>query len=324
MKNKLNRLICLEEYVPINGISQYLFHLGTSSANPVMLFLHGGPGSAESLFTRAFQEKWEEIYTVVHWDQRGTGKTLTKNPDKLPTIDLLMQDLFEVIQYLKKRYNKQKIVILGHSWGSVLGSVFIRKHPDEVAYYIGAAQVVNMLENEQVGYNKVKEMIEQSGDKKSFKKLESIGEYPGNRIVFNREFLKKCEKVRQLQGKYNLAMKIDLAIWITVFKSPIFKFSDIIAFMKIFKANAKLHEFLGDFNLRTEPAEYKVPIYYILGGNDWQAPYVIAQQYFKEIEAPSKGIFTIPDAGHMTMMEQPDLFFDALQEINKREEIIPS
>ncbi|SEC43271.1 alpha/beta hydrolase [Paenibacillus sp. GP183] len=321
MKNKLERPICLEEYVIINGISQFLYHLGTSYDNPVMLFLHGGPGSAESLFTRAFQEKWEEIYTVVHWDQRGAGKTLTKNPDKLPTIDLLLQDLFEIIQYLKKKYNRQKIVILGHSWGSVLGSVFIRKYPEEAAYYIGTGQVVSMLENERVGYNKVKEMIEQSGDKRSMKRLESIGEYPGHRIVFNKAFLKKCEQVRKLQGKYKLGMKLDLTIWITVFKSPIFRVSDIIAFMKIFRANANLHKFLGDFNLRTETADYKVPIYYILGGNDWQAPYVISQTYFEEIEAPNKGIYIIPNAGHMTMMEQPDLFFDALLEIIKIEKM---
>lgn len=319
MKNKSKRLIYLEEFIPINGIKQFLFHLGTSYDNPVMLFLHGGPGSAESLFTRAFQEKWEEIYTVVHWDQRGTGKTLTKNPDKLPTIDLILQDLFEVIQYLKKKYNKQKIVILGHSWGSVLGSVFIRKYPDEVAYYIGVAQVINMLENEKVGYKKVKDLIEQAGDKKSMKKLELIGEYPGNKIVFNKDFSKKCEEVRKLQGKYKLGMKIDLKIWITVFKSPIFKFSDIIAFMKIFQANEKLHSFLGEFNLRSESAVYQVPIYYILGGNDWQAPYVIAQKYFEEIYAPNKNLYVIANAGHMTMMEQPEPFYKALLEINNVE-----
>ncbi|MDH6348306.1 alpha/beta hydrolase [Brevibacillus sp. FSL K6-0770] len=319
MKNKSERTICLEEYVTINGISQFLYHMGTNNENPVMLFLHGGPGSVESLFTKKFQEKWEEIYTVVHWDQRGAGKTLTKNPDKLPTIELLLQDLYEIIQYLKKKYDKQKIVILGHSWGSVLGSIFIRKHPEEAAYFIGVGQVVNMLENEQVGYNKLLEMIELSGDQKSKKMLQSIGEYPGNKIVFDKEFLKKCEKVRKLQGKYNLGIKFDLSVWITMFKSPIFRFSDIVAFMKIFRANAHLHRFLGDFNLRNEKAEYKVPIYYVLGGNDWQAPYVIAQKYFEEIEAPNKGIYIIPNAGHMTMMDQPDLFFDALLEINKKE-----
>lgn len=320
MKNKTVRLINLEEYAPINGIHQYLYHLGTSYDNPVMLFLHGGPGSAESLFTRTFQDKWEDIYTVVHWDQRGAGKILTANPGMLPTIDLVLQDLFEVVQYLKKKYNKSKLVLIGHSWGSVLGSIFIKKYPKEVAYYIGASQVIDMLENEKVGYNKVKELIEQAGDLNSRKMLESIGEYPGDRIVFHKDFLKKVKVVRRLQGKYGIGIKLNFLTWITVFKSPIFKLSDIVAFMKIFRANAKLHEFLGDFNLRKEAAIYEVPIYYILGDMDWQAPYVIAQTYFEEIKAPNKGIYLIPHAGHMTMMEQPDLFFDALMEIYEIEE----
>ncbi|RUT29602.1 alpha/beta hydrolase [Paenibacillus zeisoli] len=319
MKNNAKRPICIAEYVPVNGIRQFLYHRGTNPANPVLLFLHGGPGSAESLFTRAFQESWEEIYTVVHWDQRGTGKTLTKNPDQLPDFELLMQDLLVVIQYLKTKYDKRKIVILGHSWGSILGSMLIRRYPEEVSYFIAVGPVINMLENERIGYNKVKEMIEQAGDHKSLARLKSIGEYPGSRIVFNREFLEKCEKVRKLQGKYNLAIKLGLGAWLTVFKSPIFRLSDITAFMKIFKANAKLHEFLGDFDLRKEKAEYQVPVYYLLGENDWQAPYVLAQQYFEEIVAPNKGLYMIPDAGHMTMMDQPDLFYKALHKVYEME-----
>jgi len=322
MKNKCKRLIYLDEYVSINGIDQFLFHLGTNYKNPVMLFLHGGPGAAESLLTGAFQEKWEEIYTVVHWDQRGAGKTLIKNPNKLPTIDLMLQDLYEIVQYLKKKYNKQKIVLLGHSTGSVLGSLFITKHPEEVIYYIGAAQVIGMVENEKVGYNKIKEVINQAGDKKSLKKLDAIGEYPGNKIDFNKEFLKKCNVVRKLQGKYKVGMELGFSIWVAMLRSPIFKLSDIIAFFKIFKVNVKVLKFLSDFNLRNETSEYKVPIYYVLGGSDWQAPYIVAQNYFEEINAPNKKIYVIPNAGHFLMFDQSGLFFDALSEINKIEERI--
>lgn len=319
MGNKSKRPIYIEEYVSINGINQYLFHSGTKYENPVMLFLHGGPGSAESLFAHAFQEKWEDIFTVVHWDQRGAGKTLTKNPDKYPTIDLMIKDLFEVIQYLKIKYNKEKIILLGHSWGSVLGSTFIKKYPEEVEYYIGVGQVVSMLENERIGYEKVKELILQAKDNKSLKKLEVLGEYPGDK--FDSECLKKCMKIRKLQGKYNLAVKMDLSICITTFKSPIFKLSDISAMIKGIKANEKIIDFLGAFDLNTEQAEYKVPIYYILGGNDWQTPYVLAEEYFDKINAPYKKFYLIPDAGHMTMLDQPQLFFDTLLEINNKEKV---
>jgi len=317
MSNKSKRLIHIEEYVSINGINQYLFHSGTKYDNPVMLFLHGGPGGAASLCSYVYQEKWEDIFTVIHWDQRGAGKTLTNNPDKYPTIELMLSDLFEIIQYLKKKYNKQKIIILGHSWGSVLGSIFIKKYPEEIAYYIGVGQVIGFMENERVGYQKVKAVIIEANDKKTLKKLEAIGDYPGEK--YDDKFMGKCTKMRRIQGKYNLAVKMDLSIFITAFKSPIFKFSDLSALIKGFKANEKTLEFLGTFDLKLEPAEYKVPIYYILGENDWQTPYVIAQEYFNTINAPNKSFYLIPNAGHMTMLDQPQLFFEALLEINNKE-----
>lgn len=266
-----------------------------------------------------FKKKWEDIFTVVYWDQRGAGKTLTSNPDKYPTIDLLLKDLFEIVQYLKKKYNKQKIIILGHSWGSVLGSTFIKQYPEEVAYYIGVGQVICMLENERIGYEKVKELIVQASDKKSLKELEVLGDYPGDKLKIDSKFLRKCMKIRKLQGKYNLAARMNLSMYITAFKSPIFMLSDISAVIKGKKANEKLLESLEVFDLKSESAEYKVPIYYILGENDWQAPYVIAQEYFNRINAPYKNLYLIRNAGHYTMRDQPQLFFEALLEINNKE-----
>lgn len=226
MKNKFKREIYNEEYININGISQYLFHSGTDENNPVMLFLHGGPGSAESIFAYSFQE----IYTVVHWDQRGAGKTLIRNPNKFPTIDLMLEDLYQIIQYLKERYNKEKIILLGHSWGSVLGSTFVLKHPEEVEYYIGVGQVVNMIENERVGYEKVKEMIIEADDKRALKKLEALGNYPEDK--FENDTFLKIGKLRKLQNKYKLAISLNFKIISIVLKSPIMKFSDISALVK--------------------------------------------------------------------------------------------
>lgn len=177
MKNNTNKLIYFEEYIPINGISQYLFHCGTDYKNPVLLILHGGPGSAESIFSYTFQEKWENIFTVVHWDQRGAGKTLTENPDEdtFPTTEILLNDLKEICDYLKKKYNKKKIILLGHSWGSILGSLYIQSHPEDIEYYIGVGQVVDMLENEKVAYDKTKEAILKANNKHDLKKLNSLG-----------------------------------------------------------------------------------------------------------------------------------------------------
>lgn len=317
MKNRANRKIFIEEYVSINGIDQYLLHSGTNYNNPVLLFLHGGPGFAESLFAHAFQEKWEEIFTVVYWDQRCAGKTLTRNPNIYPTIDSMLEDLYETVQYLKKKYNKQNVIILGHSWGSVLGTIFTKRYPEEVAYYIGVGQVISLIDNERVGYEKLKELAIKANDKKTLKRLETIGDYPGEK--FDRSFMTKCSKVRRIQGKYNLAITMTLSLIKNIFKSPIFKLSDISALFKAAKANEKVLEFLYSFNLNAESTEYKVPMYYILGENDWQTPYVIAQNYFNKISAPSKRLYLIPKAGHGTMVDQPQLFFEALLDVNNKE-----
>ena len=301
----------------INGIEQYLFHAGTKYDNPVMLFLHGGPGFAESTLSYIFQEKWEEIFTVIHWDQRGAGKTLTKNPDQHPTIDLLLEDLLEIIQYLKGKYHKQKIILFGHSWGTILGSIFIKKHPEEISYYIGTGQVINMFENEHVGYEKVKELASRANDKKSLRKLEALGDYPGDNHGI--AFKNKSAKLRAVQGKYNLAATGNTSAILALIKSPIFKLSDITALMKMDKPNKEVIEFWSKFDLRSESSEYKMPIYYVLGENDWQTPHVISEEYFKTIEAPRKKIYLIPDAGHMTMVDRPDLFIDTLVDIRNRE-----
>jgi pimeloyl-ACP methyl ester carboxylesterase len=224
--------------------------------------------------------------------------------------------LLEIIHYLKKRYNKKKIILLGHSWGSVLGSIFIKQHPEEVEYYMGVGQVINKRASERLNYAKVKEAIVQANDQDALRKLEAIGDYPGEQL--DTQWLKKSLQLRKLQGKYHVTMKTNASPLKILLSSPLFKLSDISALIKGNKANRELIDFLGRFDLNAESAEYKVPIYYIVGENDWQTPYVLAQEYFQRINAPDKKIYTIPNAGHMPMVDQPTLFLHILSEIKSR------
>ncbi|MHB8443357.1 MAG: alpha/beta fold hydrolase [Patescibacteria group bacterium] len=300
-----------EEFVSINGIDQYLMHSSVNNKNQIMLFVHGGPGAPSSIFAYAFQNGWENIYTVVHWDQRGSGKTLIRNPHTLPTFEQLLDDLVGVVAYLKKKYATDKVVILGHSWGTVLATEFVMKHPEDVDYYIAVSQVVNKIENERIGYEKVKELVEKANDKKAMKKLVAIGNYPGEAL--GEDWLKKNVIVNNLKVKYGLSTKPRLA---TLFKSPVFGFSDFKALIKGSTASKKLINYLAMVNFSIQPAIYKVPVYYIFGENDWQTPLSGARKYFDSIKAPDKRIFTIPYAGHMPMFDQPSLFFDVLETIH--------
>lgn len=302
------------EYVHINGIDQYLLHYSIDAGLPVLLFLHGGPGMAESTFAYTFQEGLTNLYSVVYWDQRGAGKTLTKTKGKseYPSVEDLLADLFEVVQYLKKKYHKEKIVILGHSWGSMLGTLFARKYPEEVLYYIGAGQFIDILENEKIGYEKVKELIVQSGNKKDLESLKKIGVYPERN--YEKPMIRKIQQVRILQGKYKIGMDF-MPIIKALLKSPIFQLSDMSSLFKGMSNNKRIWDYLFTHNLHDEHSTYDIPVFYILGDRDFQAPNTVASRYFDEIQAPYKRLFMIEDAGHFMMLDQPKRFADALAEI---------
>ncbi len=302
------------EYIPINGMEQYLLHYRASPDCPVLLFLHGGPGMAESTFAYVFQEQLSSLFTVVHWDQRGAGKTLTKASKKkeYPSVDELLGDLLRIVQYLKKRYHKEKIAILGHSWGSMLGSLFVKKYPEEVLCYIGVGQIIDIVENEKVGFDKLRERIVKANNQKDLAALEKIGVYPETN--YEKPMIKKLQKVRILQGKYKIGMDF-IPILKALFKSPVFKISDITSLFKGMNNNKRLWDFLFSHNLYEENRAYEIPVFYVLGDRDFQAPNTIASSYFDTINAPVKKLFLIKDAGHFIMLDQPKLFSEALAEI---------
>lgn len=305
----------LEEYVTINGIQQYTLHYKSSIHSPVLLYLHGDPGGSEAFFAYELKKYWKGLFTVVHWDQRGTGKTFLKNPSSkiALTIDLLLDDLLELIHYLQEKYHQKKIALLGHSWGSVLGTLFVKKHPEDILYYIGVGQVIDMMENEKIGYKKLKMEIKKANNKKDMIKLQNIEPYPEHSL----DNINKIMKVKALQQKYKLASGKDLSTYRLLFKSPIFHLRDLMAAIQSYNINKRLITFLASYSLYQYDKNYKIPIYYILGDQDFQTPYSIAEKYLKSVEAPDKKLFLISHAGHNPMLEQPRLFANALAEIKK-------
>lgn len=305
-----------EEFVRINGIEQYLLHYSKSPGTPVLLYLHGGPGFSESLFAYMLDKSWGDMFTHVQWDQRGAGKTLQRNKGKNnpESISQMIDDLHGVVQHLKQKYQTKKIVLLGHSWGSVLGSLYVLKYPENVSAYIGSGQVVNMMENERVGYENAMKLAQTSGNEKHVRMLQQIGEYPTNDFD---ETMKKLPIVRKVQESYEK----DAGIWNLIkpmFKSPSFKWHDLINMIRFSKANRKLIQEVFSVDLSSHGNHYYVPVYYILGENDTNAPTELSIAYYKTISADYKSLTVIPDAGHNPMFEQPMEFAKALQVVRER------
>ena len=156
-----------EEYVMMNGMKQYLLHYPQEN-KPILLVLHGGPGGAEHLLAHYLNPYFKEVVTQVQWDQRGAGKTWLKNKsaDGPQSIEQMVDDLHAVVKHLQEVYQMQKIILLGHSFGSILGSLYALQYPENVLAYIGSGQVVNMMENERESYLLALKTTKERGNQK--------------------------------------------------------------------------------------------------------------------------------------------------------------
>ncbi len=301
------------ELVEIGDIQQALYFRGENIANPVILFLHGGPGSPEMPFMHEFQYEWEKDFTVVQWDQRNAGKTYYANdPDAvLPTVtaERVLEDAHEVTEYIKQKLDTDKLIIMGHSWGSVLGTMLVQTYPEDYSTYIAVGQMVNMIDNERMGYETVLEAARAAGNQNDIATLEALAPYPEEK--FDVSFNTKITTLREYQIKYGLGTGMELETVLPVLVSPYYSLSEMAYFLTVDaqKYQGDLMRFLlEDYDARNYGTEYSVPVYYIMGENDYQTPYPIAEEYFEEITAPEKKFFSVPDAGHFTMLDNKTEF----------------
>lgn len=306
----------LEEFVTVNGTEQYLLHYAAKEEAPVLLYLHGGPGAPEHLMAYKQKEMWKDAITLVHWDQRGAGQTLNKNKKKSPeSIEQMEKDLDAVVEYLKKKYQKDKIILLGHSWGTILGSVYALQHPENVLAYIGSGQMVDGMENERVGYEQLCENVKKSCNEKHAKMLEEIKEYPAKDIQQTLKYLPKVHKMEMYYTKSNVNSEMSKIMK----KSPCFRLSDVVSLLTSAKANQKLITEVLNFQLREYGTKYEVPVFYILGEKDNATPTSVCEAYFETITAPKKELVIIKEAGHNLMYEQSQKYAEQLLHILKNE-----
>ena len=305
-----------EEYAQINGIKQYFLHYPAPSSDTVLLFLHGGPGFTAAY--RAYLLTSEEFpCSLVFYDQRGTGKTLMRNKTDKPVFSELLEDLHATVAYLKKKYKTDKLLLLGHSWGSVLGSEYVLRYGNTVSVYIGMGQVVNMLRGEAVAFAELERRVQIQGRKRDIHKCEKLEP----RISFESRdaFRKSHWKLGMLQLRYGFCPNPFTGIK-DVLKSPVFHIKDLPFLIISLLKSSRLDQFLWEYDAAKNPA-FPLPVYYILGENDWHVPSIAAAAFFDKISAPRKHLFWIPDAGHSTDTDNPSAFWKAVKNIIKWENV---
>ena len=303
-------------FVTIGGIEQAIHIRGKNVENPIIIWLHGGPGWNDTYNLSAFQYIMEDEYTFIRWDQRGSGRTYYRNPDAPLSLDILISDLDELVKYAKARFN-QPVYIVGHSWGSVLGITYVSQHPSMIAGFVGVGQQIDMAENIRIAFEVGYERAMEAGNISDAEEMTVVYQRIRDKRFsdFDYDFY-DLALAQGLPGKY-LAPKGENVIWDSMF-SPWFGFTEkrkLISLMTNiyfnFDRNRPLFNVLDTFS---PPKRLEIPVAFIMGSEDYITVTSLVMDYYNTLEAPSKQIFIIENSGHNLMLSQPDLFAEKLTE----------
>ena len=300
--------------VAIGGIDQWIEIRGQSVNNPILLFLHGGPGSAFIPVARVFQGPWEKYFTIVQWDQRGAGKTYTCNSKDIlrstMTIDRMNADTLEMVNYLRQRFRRDKIFVLGHSWGTMLGLRLAHDHAELLYAYIGVGQATDAWQNEVVLYRDTLQQAQATQNKKAIEELTAIAPYPSANITF-----KQIRTVRQWSGTLiGPAEGGESAMGLKViFFAPQYSLLDDVNWLRgqLFSIDVLLPG-MSKVNFDQLGYDYRVPIFFMEGRHDPYTPSSVAKDFFDKMNDPQKQFEWFENSGHFPFIEESQKFTDYL------------
>ena len=299
-------------YLPLCGQEQYVLLMGKDVSNPVIVYLHGGPSSPDSFVTYSFADYLTDAYTFVCWDQRGCGRTYFRNEGSDPTnqtatFEQAEADLDALVEYARQRFGQEQVIIMGHSYGTVLGSQYALHHPDKVAAYVGVAQVTSLVTTDLYSYEDALSRATEAGDDTS--QLEAaLAAYRAD------ESLENLLALRSVVSAYHPVRIADNETWCAV-TSPYFGTDDFRWFLKqlgsmdaYFALNRQLFDYTFSFDAYSQGSSFEMPVYLISGTDDWVCPVDSVRDYLDTIDAPSKDLFLLDGCGHNAQYALPEEF----------------
>lgn len=304
--------ISVIEKIKLGGIEQYVIIRGRDMTKPVMLFLHGGPGSPEFTFMKNTNRAIENDFVMVYWEQRGAGKSYSKDvPVGSMNLAQLISDTRELSIYLANRFKKDKIYIMGHSWGSLLGILTVHQYPELYYAYFGIGQVCSQFKGEKISFEWVKEQAKIQNNTKATEALSKMifPDSLASSKVWGDYLMKERNYVSQFGGGVTHKMTSMLPLVGMVLNAKEYTVTDKMNFMKgsMFSLNHLWPEVMQK-NLFRDIDSIRVPVYIFQGRYDNQTPYPIAKEFFNQLKASKKEFYTFENSAHSPVMEEVDKF----------------
>jgi pimeloyl-ACP methyl ester carboxylesterase len=304
------------EKVRIGRIDQWVSVRGTDRRNPVLLHIHGGPGYVSIPMSWWFARGWEEYFTVVQWDQRAAGKTqLLNDPAAVePTLTTgrMIADAEEMAAWARNEFGKQKIFVLGHSYGSFLGIQLAQRHPDWFYAYIGVGQIINGPQNERQGWNFAMTAARKENNTEALRELNAIAPYPpADKLVSIDDLYTQRKWVGYYGGvmayRHNNADDSALSLL-----SPDYTDAEIGRIWEGNKfATPILLPPLINFDM-SATTRFPIPLILLEGRHDYTVVSDVTAKWFAKVSAPEKHLVWFELSGHMPMTEEPGKFLLSL------------
>ena len=300
------------ESATIGGIPQSLWFRGVSRSDPALILLHGGPGTSESALFRHYNSALGRHFLVVYWEQRGTGRSF--NPAISPqsmTIAQFVRDLDEVVELVRRRFGKDKVVLLAHSWGTVLGTIYAARYPEKVSVYVGIAQVANAPQGRSLSYDFALSEAKKRNNAKAVSELMAIGPPPYDSVD---EKLITGKWVERFGGMFRSDLSTGKLIWAALGTDEA-NLIDLVAFGRGNRFSlVHLEDEISRLELNEDYRHFNVPVIFLLGRHDRHIPAILAEQYFQAIQAPTKRLVWFERSGHNPPFDEPGKFNQILIE----------
>lgn len=289
----------------MTGIPQWISLRSDDVENPIILFLHGGPGTAQIALSRKSQQSLEDSFLVVNWDQRGAGRSYSRSLLKQDmTIDRIVRDAEELIERLTQRFGQEKIYLVGHSWGTIPGAYLAAKRPDLLRAYIAIGQVVDMERGELISYQFTLDEAVRRNNKKAIRQLTGIGPPPYAKLNHDgvqRRWLSKFQGATYEGTLGGTVLK-------NVSLRDLRPF-DVMRFVAgaMFSLGA-LDDEINTVNMMQAVPQMDVPVFFCCGRRDYNVPFELVEEYAEKLQAPYKRIIWFERSAHAPNFEQPEQF----------------